>query len=94
MKFKERLSNDEIIQKLETIIKTEDFDSNLLNNGHDFGEIICLGLKKVLGSHDIDSEDFLKECILNYESKDFVSTLMYSDIKNLEKKKKSEFLKI
>lgn len=88
------IPNNQIVEKLEKTMQAENFDFNILNNGHDFGEIICLGLKKVLGSQDIESEDFLKDCILNYESKDFVATTMYSAIKLIEKKKKSNFLRI
>ncbi|MNH34687.1 hypothetical protein D3C79_952990 [compost metagenome] len=76
------------------IINKEVYDDTKLNCGHDFGEVICLGLKKALGTIEIDSELFLRENILNYESNDFVKTKLFEDITNIETKQKTKYFKL
>ncbi|MDV3996913.1 hypothetical protein CMT66_16100 [Elizabethkingia anophelis] len=88
------LKNEEILKKLETLLEFEKFPEDKITNGHDFGEAIAIGLKKVLGSKDLDSETFLKECILSYDSTEFIKTKLYKKIQNIQKKKKIEFLKL
>lgn len=87
------ISNGLIIRKLNKVISEEDYSYNQINSGHDFGQVICLGLKKVLGTKDIASELFLKESILNYGTEDFKKTDVFKRIKTIEKKKKTLFLK-
>lgn len=94
-KTKETISADDVIyKKLIDLKNKESFNYVIFNNGHDFSEIICLGLKKALGSRDVEPELFLKDNILSYESSDFVKTKMYFEIKKLEKTKKTQFLKL
>lgn len=88
------ISNEKIFEKLEKILKNESFDEIKLSSGHDFGEVICLGLKKVLGSKEIDSETFLKECILSYDSSDFKKSKLYSDIKKMQTTKRTKFINL
>ncbi|TJZ63302.1 hypothetical protein FAZ15_03210 [Sphingobacterium olei] len=75
-------------------ILKEKYEDNIVNSGHDFGEAICLGLKKVLGSKEIDSDTFLRECILGYDSENFFNTEMYSLIKKMEEKQKTNYLRV
>jgi len=88
------LKNEEILEKLVTLLESEKFPKDKITNGHDFGEAIILGLKKVLGTKELDSETFLKECILSYDSSDFLKTNIYNKIHSIQKKKKTEFLKL
>lgn len=87
------LSNEKIYDLLIKLKSKESFDYLLFCNGHDFSELICLSLKKVLGSREVEPESFLKDCILNFDIFNFEKTEMYSKIKELEKIKKTQFLK-
>lgn len=91
---KKIIANDKILDKLKTILSNENYENNKVNCGHDFGEVICIGLKKTLGTKDVESEIFLKECILSFDSNDFKKLKMYSDIINVQKKIGTKFLKI
>ncbi|WP_194976376.1 hypothetical protein [Aquiflexum lacus] len=91
---KEKLiANEIILNKLKIIIKNEDYENSKLNCGHDFGEVICLGLKKVLGTKEVESEAFLKENILAYEWNNFITTDLYKKIRVLENKCKTNYLR-
>lgn len=87
------LNNDEILSKLKSIIKDENYDNSKINSGHDFGEIISLGFKKVLGTIELDSETFLKENILNYDINNFTQTLIFKHIKDCENRQQTTYLK-
>lgn len=87
------VSNEIILNKLNYIIDNENFEYSQLNCGHDFGEVICLGLKKVLGTKDIDSEQFLKENLLNYETSDFITTNIFKSINKIESTQETVYLK-
>lgn len=87
------ISNESILSKLNEIIQNENFQDSKLNCGHDFGEVVCLGLKKALGTKDVDSETFLKENLLNYETGDFISTNIFKSIKKIEVIQKTKYLK-
>lgn len=88
------LRNEEILKKLESLLASEVFAEEKITNGHDFGEAITIGIKKALGSKELDSETFLKECILSYDSTEFLKTNLYKKIYNIQIKKKTKFLKI
>lgn len=88
------INNDIILDKLVNLMETEKYDNKICINGHDFSEAICIGLKKALGSRDVEPESFLKDCILAYDGEDFVKTEMYAKIKKLEYKKHSKFLRV
>lgn len=85
-----------IIDELINLLKTEgnDYEFKHLTNGHDFGEIMALGLKKSLGSNQhIKADIFLKECILNYEYAEFKKTNLYNNIVIFEDKNNIKYLK-
>ncbi|MFH6944480.1 hypothetical protein [Flavobacterium sp. FlaQc-50] len=87
------LTNKAIVEKLTNLIQKESYVNPDLNCGHDFGEIICLGLKKVLGTKEIEGELFLKETLLVYETSDFITTNIFKQIKYLENKQSTEYLR-
>lgn len=82
-----------IVEKLKKLMHLETYHNSKIVNGHDFGEIICLGLKKALGSLNIESDTFLKETILAYDYNDFKQTAMYSEITKVESKYNTEYIK-
>lgn len=88
------LPNNEILELLKQLIDEENFDDRLLNNGHDFGEIICIGLRRVLGSKDIESDTFLRECILAYDSSRFIETKLFATIKTNEITQETTYLNL
>ena len=93
-KTKEKIRpQHEIVAKLKKIITDEKYNFNDVCAGHDFGEVISIGLKKALGSVEVNSETFLKENILAYEAVDFTQTQLYRSIKNKEKGSNS-FLRV
>lgn len=87
------LKNEVIVEMLKSIIAKENFEQPKLNSGHDFGEIITLGLRKALGTTEIDSDTFLKEAILTYDSSEFSKTSLFKHIKALEVRQSTVYLK-
>ncbi|KFF02320.1 DUF4435 domain-containing protein [Chryseobacterium luteum] len=89
-------TKDILIDKLNELIKLEskNYTDVSLICGHDFGEIAVLGLKKRLGSKSIKGDDFLNECVLNYDSMDFKKTKLYQSIKDIETKTFQTYLKV
>lgn len=96
-RIKEVLPKKEvIIQELNELIQNEEnnYDYRKLTNGHDFGEIILLGLKKVLGNNQhIKADNILKDCVLNYEFSEFKKTNLYTNIKRYQKANNENYLK-
>lgn len=87
------IADNIILEKLNIILNNENYENAKLSSGHDFGEIVCVGLKKTLGTKEIDSEIFLKENILSYDSTAFVNTLIYKKIKTREAVQGTQYLK-
>ncbi|RNA63222.1 hypothetical protein D1631_15440 [Chryseobacterium nematophagum] len=89
-------TKDIIVAELNQLIEQENdtYDRNKITNGHDFGEIILVGLKRKLGNNQhIKSDDFLKDCILNYEFVEFQKTKLFQQIKRFEATNTIEYLK-
>ena len=89
-------TKDIIVTELNKLIEeeSETYDKKHITNGHDFGEIILIGLKKKLGNNQhIKSDDFLKDCILTYEFVEFQKTKLFQQIKEFEVINNIEYLK-
>ncbi|SDF09621.1 hypothetical protein [Epilithonimonas hungarica] len=96
-KTKNALPQNEILLKeLADLLENErnKYEVTKITNGHDFGEIITLGLKKCLGSNQhIKADNILRDCILNYEYSEFKKTNLYLSIRDTELKYGVAFLK-
>jgi len=92
-KVKVNIKKSEILEKLEIFKK--DVDLNHLCNGHDIMNIISISLRKHisnLNSKSIPVDQLEKEFSLAYESRYFMSTNLYKNIKNIEVVKKITIL--
>lgn len=73
------------------------FDLNLLCNGHDLCRLISISLRRhtgSMGSKAANEEDIEQRLVLAYDSKDFISTAVYKEIKQFEKTRNIRILSI
>jgi len=90
-KVKIDVTKEKLKEKLNEFKK--EVDINQLCNGHDIMNVICLSLKKhISNSNSISSEQLEKEFSLAYESRYFMTTNLYEQIKETEIIKELNFL--
>lgn len=79
-------NNQQLIDKISLAIK-ENLELKQIARGKDLTEILCVGLRKAIGTNNaihINSEIILKSMRVAYDFRFFASTQLYADVKNWE----------
>lgn len=81
------LNNIQIIEKI-NLLAEQNLDLLHIVRGKDLTEILCIGLRKVVGTNNpihVNSDIIIKSIRVAYDFRFFASTKLYSDIKDWEK---------
>jgi len=90
------VTEETVLQFLEQLV-SKDVDKYHLCNGHDFTYLFALALRKKIASMNsnaISSEQIEQDLILAYESRFFILSKLYAELKTWEIKEQKPILKV